>query len=158
MSETRQIPLSRGLFATVDAADYDWLNQWKWSALKTKGGFYACRTVTENGKQRMILMHRFIMDAPKGKIVDHRNRDTLDYRRDNLRIGTQGQNCLNRCANKTGKKTSRFKGVYRDRQYWRARFGDKILGAFHDEEQAARAYDAAALARDTEYALVNFKP
>lgn len=39
MSEVRHIPLSRGLVSTVDAADFEFLSQWKWSALKSAGTF-----------------------------------------------------------------------------------------------------------------------
>lgn len=156
---SKLIPLSRGLFATVDDDDFNWLNQWKWSAMKvTRAGttrFYAVRVEQRDGKQKMLLMHRVITGAAKGVVIDHKNRDSLDNQRDNLRGCTQAQNSLNRVANQTGTKTSRFKGVYRDRHYWRARFKSRFLGSFATEEAAAAAYDKAALAHDADFALVN---
>lgn len=44
----RKIPLTQGKFALVDDADFDWLNQWKWYALKTKTTFYAVRKVSRH--------------------------------------------------------------------------------------------------------------
>lgn len=156
----REIALSRGLVATVDDGDYEFLSQWKWSALKTgrKGAepiFYACRVKVIDGKQKMILMHRLVSGAVKGEVVDHKDRNTLNNTRENLRVCTQADNCLNRVGNKTGKKTSKYKGVYKDRQYWRARFRDTIVGSYASEEEARRAYDEVALRYSPEYALVN---
>jgi hypothetical protein len=53
--------------------------------------------------QKHIQLARFVMNAKKGEIVDHINRDPLDNRRKNLRIVTKRQNCLNKkCKNGTG--------------------------------------------------------
>ena len=41
------------------------------------------------------LLHRYIMDAPKGLYVDHINHNTLDNRRENLRICTPSENKFN---------------------------------------------------------------
>lgn len=61
---------------------------------------------------KKIKLHRFIMSADKGKIVDHINGDKLDNRRKNLRISNYSQNNYNvkvaRKDNKTG-----IKGVYK---------------------------------------------
>jgi hypothetical protein len=157
-----RIPLSRGLFATVDAADYGWLSQWRWSALASgRQGcgpiFSAVRSVSENGKQRTVLMRREIMRPEQGEVVDHINGDSLDYRRSNLRTCSQAQNCLNRVAKRTC-KTSRFKGVWwhRKNKKWVADFWGRYIGSFKLEEEAAQAYDDAARLHDPEYALLNF--
>jgi hypothetical protein len=83
-----------GLVALVDDADYDWLSQWNWTAISThrKNGGYAVRM--EN--QKMILMHRQILDAPEGAEVDHINGNGLDNRRSNLRFATRRQGQANR--------------------------------------------------------------
>lgn len=57
-----------------------------------KGGF----KMYANGNSNDVgLMHRYIMDAPKGMVVDHINGDSLDNRRENLRVCTQSQNRMN---------------------------------------------------------------
>jgi len=160
---TKQIPLSRGLFATVDDADFDWLNQWKWSALKVQRGdatpkFYACRMEKRGettDKPKMILMHRQIMNAPQGRGVDHRNLNTLDYQRANLRMCNQGQNSLNQRGHSD--RTSKYKGLYWHKQNrnWVASFRGKHIGCYRTEDLAAAAYDAAAYQFSPEFALLN---
>jgi len=75
--ETRVIPLRCGLFAIVDAADYEWLSRYRWFLC---GAGYAAR----HAPGKTILMHREIMQAPAGMVVDHINGNRLDNRRCNL--------------------------------------------------------------------------
>lgn len=63
----RFIPLSQGLYATVDAADYERVNRYKWCVSYRNHKAYAIRT----HKHKTISMHRFIMNPPRGKVVDH---------------------------------------------------------------------------------------
>jgi len=151
----RYIPLTRGRFTIVDAADYEWLGAHKWFASLRKHTFYACR----NGGRTLLLMHRVIMEPPKGMVVDHINGNGLDNRRSNLRVCTNAQNVRN---SRPKGSTSRFKGVYHreDMRKWCARIyhaGRQVhLGNFEDERQAARAYDRKALELFGEYAYLNF--
>ncbi len=61
----RRIPLSDGLYAYVDAADYEWLSKYTWHMAN---GYAARRE-----KNKTILMHCQIMKPPKGMMVDHAN-------------------------------------------------------------------------------------
>src|ERR671923_1500933 len=139
---TKQIPLPRGLFALVDDADYEWLNQWKWSIGSNR---YAYRI---NEQNRGIYMHRLITNAPNGMQVDHINGNKLDNRRENLRVCTKHENMRNRGKQKNN--TSGYKGVS-----WREkskRYGAfikidgkyKMIGEYKTAEDAARAYNEFA--------------
>jgi len=79
-----RIPLGKGKFAIVDAADFAGLNQFKWSLRKSHSKAYAVRKVTIDGKRKIIFMHRQIMKPLQGMEVHHINHDPLDNRRSNL--------------------------------------------------------------------------
>ena len=145
-SSYREIPLSKGYVALVDAADYEWLNQWRWKAHVSgkSGRVYAVRTT-------VISMHRQIMGLVPGDglLVDHTDTlQSLDNRRSNLRLATKSQNSMNTRLRKDS--VSGFKGVSK-RLYngkWRAyidsRKKRKYLGDYDTPEAAHAAYCKAA--------------
>lgn len=158
--ETKEIPLSKGKVAIVDAADYEWLNQWKWSASENRSGtWYARRSLGTRDEQHTLMMHRAILNVQSKLHVDHINGNGLDNRRFNLRLCTPAQNQYNRgiCAN----NTSGFKGVYwvKGHEKWQAQIhvnGKHYhLGFFDTAEAAAYAYDTAALELHGEFAKLN---
>lgn len=153
------VPLTRGYVALVDAVDYPRvIAAGRWNARPHGKTVYAQhRIVLPDGRRSTQQMHNFITGVLG---IDHRNGDGLDNRRANLRITTQAQNCANtriRSNNKSG-----FKGVSwkKGSNAWVAqiRRNDKSyhLGLFADREEAARAYDAAAVEFFGEYARINF--
>jgi hypothetical protein len=152
----RLIPLTKGLFATVDAEDFERLSRHKWSVMVAGHTCYAVRG--EN--HRLVLMHREIMHAPPGMVVDHINHNGLYNRQRNLRVCTQAENCCNRAF--CTPHSSRYRGVYRCRLTgkWIANLSHKnrtvYRGCFDDEEQAARARDYAAVQLHGPYAYLNF--
>lgn len=75
----------------VDSEDVPLLSQHRWTASYKGKRFY----VVTYKEGRFLLMHRLLMSASKGDIVDHINHDTLDNRKKNLRIVTQRQNLNN---------------------------------------------------------------
>ncbi len=110
--------------------------------------------------KKTIYMHRQIMHAPKGFDVDHRDHNTLDNRRSNLRVCTRSQNLQNK---RPQGGVSEYKGVRWHTQIrrWHARIklnGKRTsLGCFTDEVKAAKAYDKAAREMFGEFACTNFK-
>ncbi len=158
----RRIGLTDGKFAIVDEADYYRLGNFGWCAKTCFGKTYAIRFVdTPKRGAVMVSMHREIMNAPAGLLIDHRNRDTLDNRRNNLRLATYSQNGCNSKIDKT-KTTSKFRGVrfIKKTGKWAANIrinGKKTwLGSFKTEIDAAKAYDAAAREYHGEFARLNF--
>jgi len=147
-----EIPLSQGLVALVDSQDYKELSKYKWSAEKHGRRFYAGRSELNaiTKKKTKIIMHRFIMNTPKGMETDHINGNGLDNRRSNLRICTRQQNSHN--VSKYETNTSGFKGVDflpHLRRKWRARImaegKNKHLGLYETKELAYEAYCKACI-------------
>ena len=105
-------------------------------------------------------MHRLILNAPKGLVVDHINGNGLDNRKANLRLCTPAQNACN--VRPRPGETSKYKGVAfikRERR-WQVRISfrnkRKWIGYFDTEIDAARAYDQAARRLHKEFASLNF--
>lgn len=153
----RRIPLAGGLIALVDEADYERVvAAGTWCATRQATVNYAQRSVYRNGARTSQMLHTFITGWP---MVDHKNGDGLDNRRENLRQSTPTLNMANRRRPRTN--TSGFKGVdwIEDRKKWRARIRlngrNRHLGYFLSAEAAADAYDAAAVAQWGEFALLN---
>ena len=158
-SEYREIPLTQNQVAIVDATDYEWLNQWKWFAWWDRKGqtFYAHRNSPRiDGKRTVIRMHRLVLGLSSGDTrPDHKNHNTLDNRRDNLRVATHAQNCANRrnVGNKSG-----FKGVSwrKKNSTWQVRLMVNGKTAFYKEcrslADAAQMYFLAAYLHAGEYA------
>jgi len=182
----KKINLTRDQVTLVDDEDYEKVLYWhekdrptKWYATWTASGFYAEKRLTEKqiesinteypgllGDSKNLLMHRLIMEAPRGMSVDHINGDRLDNRKQNLRVCTHSQNC----ANKPPRRDSAtgLKGVWKSKEkcskpFW-AYIGPpggngkvKIsLGYFETAELAAMAYDEKAKELYGEFAYLNF--
>lgn len=128
----------------VDDELVPYLGSWKWSY----SSGYARRQEylgKKDGKRtfRLVYLHRLIMNAPKGKQVDHINGDTLDNRKSNLRVVTRSLNQHNRkisCRNQSGAT-----GVYwhKQRSKWHAQVmvdrKKKSLGLFDEVLEATGA-------------------
>lgn len=145
---------AEGVQAKVDPDVFFWAKNLCWFV--DVRGYVSTRTGA-----RTVVLHRLLMDNPKGLDVDHINGDKADNRRANLRAVTRQQNIRN--SGPRRRAASRYKGVtLHKRGKWNARIvvnGRNLhLGLFVAEEAAAKAYDAAALAHFGEYAWLNFPP
>lgn len=159
---TQQIPLTKGKFALVDDEDYSSLvAMGKWCADFSGCEWRAQRTIWRAPRRIKLYMHRILLNAPDGVEVDHINGDSLDNRRCNLRLCSPTENQRNRSL--ASNNSSGYKGVYWDphRNRWIARIKvngtRKHLGRFMSAEDAARAYDQAALRYYGEFAKTNLR-
>lgn len=102
----KEIPLTNGPVALVDDEDYERVTAFNWCAMTTRTGHtYAHRSTWDGSRVRTILMHRFILGAPRHKQVDHFNGRGLDNRRENLRLASRSENQLNRQGANRNSKT-----------------------------------------------------
>ncbi|MDH5825800.1 AP2 domain-containing protein [Sphingobacterium faecium] len=149
-TDYRIIPLTQGKFAKVDICEYASISKYNWQ--------YHIRGYATN--KNLGKMHRFIMSPDKDKQVDHINNDPLDNRRSNLRICNSKENSRN--TRRYSGSSSKYKGVsyYSRNGKWRAtiRLNNKSvsIGYFHDEIEAAKAYDLLAKKHFNEFAHLNF--
>lgn len=152
------IPLTRGYVAIVDREDYERLSKFNWQALvRKRGTIYATRAEYGNGAKRMIYMHREIVGAQRGVEIDHIDGNGLNNTRANLRLATRSQNSCNaRYSSQSGVRgvhkivSIRYQasvGVNRKHYY---------LGTWGTVDDACRAYDAAAVALQGEFAITHF--
>mgnify|MGYP001617180464 CR=1 FL=1 len=154
MHEIRLIHLPKDRYAIVDKDDYDELNKYKWQFCNG----YASRLEYVEGKRKSVKMHRVIMGNPSNDI-DHINLDRLDNRKDNLRECIHDNNMHNRP--KYRNNTSGYKGVsfHKGGRKWAATIGynSKLyhLGSFTTPEEAAEAYNIAAITLHGEFARIN---
>ena len=170
MAETRELiiesPTHGRVVVLYDADDEEKILAHRWHIKKGGHGYYAATNMPHpdgewyyrpsgirHRRQTSLRLHRLIMNTPKGMQTDHINGDTLDNRKENLRVATREENGRNR--GRTKKNTSGFKGVSyqkkpkgRINEYskpWKARIvhnGKHIyLGMFATPEEAGKAYD-----------------
>jgi hypothetical protein len=167
----KQIPVGFGRFAIVDDEDYEALASFTWRVKFGVGRsprIYARRDVVEaDGKHVTIYMHREIIGAKAGEIVDHADRDGLNNLRANLRLATRLEQSRNRDKwhiSGSNAPQSPYKGVcwhqYRSGGRWAAAIrlegGRRVsLGRFDTDREAAAAYNRAASEHFGAFAVLN---
>lgn len=163
-----EIDVGHGRIAIVNTKDYGLVKPYTWCAIKRQGSntWYAQTNIKQdNGKYSTVQMHWLIVPSiPVGMVRDHKNRNGLDNRQENIRICTNQQNIRNQGHHRDAKH-SVYKGVTRilgnrRKRPWVARiivnYKPISLGYYGTELEAARAYDVGAKKYFGEYARLNF--
>jgi hypothetical protein len=138
----------------IDLCDLKIVKMYNWFALSS--GYVVC-----NKNNKVVLLHRYIMNCHKTDFIDHINHNRSDNRRLNLRLCTRSENQRN-MSKFTNRSSSKYKGVswMKNREIWRARIftngKEEFLGCFTDEIRAAEAYDKRAKELFKEFANLNF--
>lgn len=158
ISFMKEIKLSNGKVALVDDEDFEWLNQWKWSASIQGRHFYAVRAIQKEYVRTKIYMHRFIMDALPGDFIDHIDRDPLNNQRNNLRTCTWAENQRNKSRKNNSK--SKYIGVHPvPSGKWIAQMTHngkhQFIGTYKSEEDAAVAYNEMKIKLHGEFCNLN---
>ena len=165
----REIQLTKsGRVALIDDVDYESVSRFKWSLFRPNLHLAYAQRI-EKGKA--ILLHRVIMNAPDGVLVDHRDSNGLNNQRHNLRLCSPTQNACNKRKH-IQRFSSRFKGVFWLPVYtsgtrkgrlhakpWVAQITYQhrtISRFFKTENEAAMAYDQLARTMHGEFARPNF--
>lgn len=150
------IVLTKNKSTIVDDDVYEWASKLKWCFNNN----YAVRSSNRiHGKQFQIYLHKEIMNAPKGIQVDHINGDKLDNRKENLRLCTIQENSRNYSLPRHN--TSGYKGIswLKRINKWQAQISinNKIvyIGVYFNKEDAAKAYNEAAIKYHGDFAKLN---
>jgi len=147
------------------------VDDWHYSRLMAMGSWffvdyvssaYAARKGVNpvSGKRCNVMMHNCIKgEAPEGFLWDHVDGDGLNNQEENLRLSTSQQQCRNRHI--ANNNTSGYKGV--SLHIRTGKFQAKIaidrkpihLGSFSTAEEAALAYNRAAVLYFGQFAKLN---
>lgn len=153
-----KIILTNGQAALIDD-DFAYLARWKWQAIVKPHGSYAMRTTTVNGKKTAIAMHRLIAGAiGDPRYVDHLNGDTLDNRKENLRLVDAITNARNVSPVTKANKTSPYRGVALIPSSGRYRATIRAEGKTHSLGVYATAAEANAARLHAEKRLWGLEP
>lgn len=109
--------------ALIDTSDFDRVceaSYWKACRVKKSDNYAVLGRFA--GDRKVHRLHRFILDAPSGWLVDHINHDPLDNRRSNLRIVSIKVNNMNLSGARSNSRSG-IRGVFWDEvnQRWRGR-------------------------------------
>lgn len=134
----KELQLTQNEVTVVDDEDFELLSHFKWHVHKDQSGY-------KQAFIRISLARALVGDVPDGMVVDHINGDSLDNRKENLRIVTRDENRHNSKRNRDGGLPGVSKTTVGESKPWRARYKHNLLGTFDDRFEAYNAYVNAYL-------------
>lgn len=147
--------LGKGKFVFIDDEDHERVtkNKWYWD------GHYVIRYLRPS-EGSSIRLHRFIMNAQKGQVVDHMDRNSLNNQKSNLRFCSHQENLRNKAQHIKAKSGLKGVAVTKSKKrpytaYIHIKGKKKYLGHFSNKFDAARAYNKAALIYHGVFAYLN---
>lgn len=152
---------SSGLRILVDRSSLKLLNKKSGSIISLDSPGYPKIYRRVGKKYQAIRIHRIIMEAKKGQVVDHINGNKLDNRRKNLRLTDYFGNARNSSVRKKTTSNTAYKGIYwnKERNLWQAQICINYkrinLGRYEKERDAAMAYNKAAKKYFGQFASLN---
>lgn len=155
-----KIKLDKEFIAFVDDEDLEKVSNYTWCLRWANGRKAYVRARVPNSGQpgKCIMLHRFIVDAPKWCVVDHVDGNPLNNTRSNLRVCTQAENSRNSISVSGSSKykgVSYVKRINKWRSYIKFNYKQIFLGYFKEEIDAAYAYNDAAKLYFKEFARLN---
>ena len=104
-----ELELTQGKTTVIDDEDYELASRYSWFPRtdKKSGTVYVATKIKVAGKRKWIYLHRIVMEAKKGQVVDHINRDGLDNRKENLKL--YGSHSDHMKGNKNHARGGRYK-------------------------------------------------
>lgn len=127
----------------LDVESFEIVNNHKGRWTIKNDGYPYGNVRNENGEFKQISMQRFIMKPQKDMIVDHINRNILDFRKSNLRIVTRGQNTQNISINGNRRNTTGHRNICRRGKKYEVQVKGEYLGRFETLEEAIKVRDNA---------------
>jgi len=131
---------------------YSWHINFNWKTKKI-GAVESKESRVEYGRKQIVI-HKLLTDY---KMTDHIDGDVLNNLETNLRECNHSTNAMNK--GKQRNNTSGFKGVYFEKNKWRAKIEinkkQVHLGYYSDKIEAAKAYNKAALKYHGEFSKIN---
>lgn len=151
-----KLELTKGYVSFIDECDAAKVAACNWQVVFGSSENLPYAKGCPDGK-KWVRLHRFLMEPEDGFVIDHRDGDTLNNRRSNLRVATRQENDKNRRLQKNS--STGLKGVSAVGKGFSASIRvdrkSRSLGTFRTAIEAALAYDAAALAHFGEFAATN---
>lgn len=140
----RTVPLSDGSEAIVNIRDFTAVSKYYWNFNSKSDHSY----VNARVDGITVRLHELIKRTPSGFVIDHRNGDRRDNRRNNLRVCRQRRNMCNLVKRKNCTSSKRGVSWHKDSSKWIAQIThagvNEYIGSFLNEKEAAIAFDKRA--------------
>lgn len=148
----KQLQLTQGKVVMLDDEDFALVSKYSWCVSRKAYNNYA---VVRREGNKIIYLHRLLMNTPQDQVVDHIDGNDLNCQRSNMRNCTRAQNAQNQ------KTRAGYKGVSWDsinkkyKSYIKVKGRQLFLGRFVKASDAAKVYNDAALYHFKAFASLN---